>query len=232
MGNKYGVSPFEMLELIGPLVVIGPLLIWMLVFGPLLLYPIARWKAHRAQLGDTQLGVKFALHFFALIAFQLVLFALAMVIYTLFSKSEFKGELYRAGFGFLIPSAGVLATHYVLLKRTNQDQFPDMRRLFLGYNLILTGLLGFATLLYAFQIFFKKGSAGDDGRFAIASVLVYVGAWVACGVQYARLVLGDGTAAPPANLIPPNAPTHTTAQPSGPVLPSLSTGTFPPLDQK
>jgi hypothetical protein len=233
MGNKFGVSPFDVLELIGPVVVIGPLLIWLVVLGPLLVYPLARWKSHRDQVSDPQLGLKAALHYFALIAFQLVLFAAAMILYTLFSRSGHKGELYRMGFAFLIPAGGVLATHLVLLARTNQDQFPIVRRLFLGYNLVITGLLGFATLLFAFQAFFAKGSAGDAGRFAIASVLVYCGAWAACGLQFGRLVLADTTASqPPSQMTPPSPTTQAPPQPSGPSLPPLGAGSFPPIDQR
>src|SRR5262249_10190199 len=142
--------------------VVGPFLLWMLVVGPLLLYPIARWRAQREPVVDPQIGLKFALHLFALIAFQLALFALAMIIYTLFSRGESKSDMYRAGFGFLLPAAGVLAMHLAALKRTNQHEFPGVRRLFLGYNLVITGLLGFGMLLFAFQVFFKRGNAGDD----------------------------------------------------------------------
>jgi hypothetical protein len=231
MGNKFGLSPFDILEALGPIMVVGPLLIWRDLLGPLLVYPIARWKAHREQYADPQLGVKFALHYFALMAFQLVLFAAMLAIYTLFSKSGHKGELYRMAFGFLIPAGGVLAAHLALLKRTNEDLFPGVRRLFLGYNLIITGLLGFATLLFAFQVFFAKGSAGDAGRLAIAGVLVYVGAWAACGIQFGRLVMG-APPAPPASMTSASPPAQVPSQPSGPVLPSLGAGSFPPIDQK
>jgi hypothetical protein len=234
MGDKYGVSPLDVLGLLGPLFVIGPLLIWLVVIGPLLIYPLARWKAHREGALDPQLGLKVALNYFGLIAFQLALFALAMLVYTLFSKSSHKGDLYRMGFGFLIPAGGVLAAHLAMLGRTNQELFPSVRRLYLGYNLLITGLLGFAALLFAFQVFFKKGSAGDEGRFAVAAVLVYVGAWVACGVQFGRLVLGDpGASAGPSSHVPPPAvPMQTPPAPSGPTLPSLSSGTYPPIDPK
>src|SRR5262249_29231742 len=157
-----------------------------------LLYPLARWKANREQVSDPQLGLKVALHYFALLAFQLVLLAVVIIIFTLFSKTgASKGSAYRAGFGLVIPAAGILAAHLTLLKRTNEAQFPGVRRLFLGYNLAVTGLVGFAALLFAFQVFFAKGTAGDEGRLAIASVLVYTGAWAACGIQFARIVLGD-----------------------------------------
>lgn len=233
MGNDYGLSPLAFLEIMSPFLIMGPAVITLLVFGPLLLYPFARWKANREQIHDPQLGIKVVLHYFALLAFQLTLLAAVILIFTLFSKdSSGKGELYRGGFALLIPSAGVLVAHFVFLKRTNQDQYPGVRRLFLGYNLALTGLIGFAMLLFAFQIFFAKGSAGNPGRFAIAAVLVYVGAWTASGIHFGRLVLGDSASPPPANVIPPSAPVAMPPQPSGPTLPSLSSGTYPPIDQK
>jgi hypothetical protein len=232
MGNEYGVSPLVLLDILSPFLVMGPAVLTLLVFGPLLLYPLARWKAHRAGQDDPQLGIKVVLNYFALLAFQLVLLGAVILIYTLFAKaSPSKGDQYRAGFALLIPAGAVLAAHFALLKRTNQDQFPAVRRLFLGYNLAVTGLVGFVMLLVAFQVFFKKGSAGDAGRLSIAGVLVYVGAWVACGVQFGRYVIGDASG-PPSNVVPPPAPTMMPTQPSGPVLPSLSAGTFPPIDQK
>ena len=174
--------------------------------------------------------MKFVLHYVALLAFQLVLFAAMLAVYTLFSKSAHKSELFRMAFGFLIPAGGVLAAHVVLLQRTNDAQLAGVRRLFAGYNLLLTGLFGFVTLLFAFQVFFAKGSAGDPGRLAIAGVLVYVAAWAACGIRFARLVMGapavplPGVSASPPVQVPP--------QPSGPVLPSLGGGSFPPIDPK
>lgn len=232
MGNEYGVSPLTMLELLSPMIVILPVVIWLWVIGPLLLYPLARWKAQREQVNDPQLGLKVALHYFALLAFQLVLLALVLIIFTLFSKGGGKASAYRAGFGLLLPAAGVLFAHLALLARTNNGQYPGVRRLFLGYNLAVTGLIGFAALLFAFQAFFKVGSAGDPGRLGIASVLVYVGAWAACGIQFGRIVLGDQSAGPPSNIVPPSASSPVATQPSGPTLPSLGAGTFPPIDQK
>jgi hypothetical protein len=233
MGNEYGVSPLTMLQLFSPMFVILPVVVWLWLIGPLLLYPVARWKANREQVSDPQLGLKVALSYFALLAFQLVLLAAVIILFTVFSKGgSGKGAAFRAGFGLLIPAAGVLVAHLVLLRRTNQERFPGVRRLFMGYNLAVTGLVGFAALLFAFQMFFKRGSAGDEGRLAIAGLLVYVGAWVACGIQFGRVVFGDPSEGPPSNVVPPSAPTPITPQQSGPTLPSLGAGSYPPIDQK
>jgi hypothetical protein len=235
MPNDYGISPWALLDILSPIIFLMPAVLTLLVFGPLLLYPLARWKLHRAQVEDPQLGLKVVLHYFALIAFQLLLVAGVIIIFTLFAKdSTSKGSFYRAGFALLVPAATVFFTHVLgFLRRTNQDQFPTVRRLFLGYNLAITGLVGFVMLLVAFQLFFKKGSAGDEGRLAIAGVLVYVGAWAACGIQFGRAVIGDNSASagPPSASAAPPIMSVPTVQ-SGPVLPSLSSGTYPPIDQK
>ena len=235
MGNEFGLSPWAFLQILGPIPFMAPAVLTLLVFGPLALYPLARWKTHRAGVEDPQLGLKLVLHYFALMAFQLLLVAAVIIIFTLFAKdSSSKGEMYRAGFALLVPSATVFFTHVlVFLKRTNEDLYPTVRRLFLGYNLAITGLIGFVMLLFAFQIFFAKGSAGDAGRFTIAGVLVYVGAWVGCGIQFGRMIVGGGSTSvgPPASATPLPIMSVPTQQ-SGPVLPSLSSGTYPPIDQK
>lgn len=233
--NEYGVSPLTMLQMMGPLMVVLPLLLWVLVIGPLLVYPIARWKLHKEQLVDPQLGMKIALHYFKMLALQTVLLGAVVLVWTVISKGGSKGDAYRAAFGFLVPGGIVLGLHGVMLKRTNDDQLVHVRRLFLGYNLIITGLVGFVALVLGCQVLFAKGSAGNDGRLVLAGVLVYGGAWVALGMQFGRLVFGDFGAAggPPSHVMPPPSPTPTAhSAPAGPSLPPLGAGSFPPIEPK
>ena len=236
METDYGVSPFSMMRAIGPMMVVLPMLIWMIVSGPLILYPIARWRAHRDPVLDPQLGIKVALAYFGLIAFQLVLLGGTTVLYTILSTmgSDEKSSVVRTGFGLLVPAGIVLAGHVSLLRRTNQDQFPGVRRLFVGYNFVVTGLFGFTAFVLVFEALFAKGSGGDAARLAWAGLLVYGGAWAAVGVQLGRLVLGGYSSGspqsgPPSNLVAPPPPP---AAPQGPTLPSLGGGSFPPLDSK
>lgn len=204
---------------------------------PFVLYVIARWRAHRDQVVDPQLGIKVALSFFAVTAFQLVLAGVTLLCFALISSapSEAKGTLYRAAFGLILPAGIVLGTHVVLLARTNQAQFPSVRRLFAGYNLLITGLVGFAALVLAFEELFKRGSSHDLGRFAGAAVVVYGVAWVGVGLHLAQTVLGPpgeppsaGAASPPA---PPGPPAETAPRTAA-GLPALGQGAFPPVDQK
>jgi hypothetical protein len=205
--NEYGMSPLTMIQLLGPVMMVGPLLVWLLLFGPLVIYPIARWKAQRDAYVDTQIGLKVAVHHFRMIALQLLLLGGTLLLFALISKSAGKSSIYRAAFGFLVPGAIVFVAHGALVSRTNDAHFPSVRRLFLGYNLLVTGLIGFIALVIGCQMLFAKGSAGDEGRLALAGVFVYGGAWAASAALFARVVFGDWTAAGrPGNVMPPPAP--------------------------
>jgi hypothetical protein len=263
--NEYGLSPLTMIQLLGPVMMVGPLLVWLLLFGPLVIYPIARWKAQRDTYVDTQIGLKVAVHHFRMIALQLLLLGGTLLMFALISKSAGKSSIYRAAFGFLVPGAIVFVAHGALVGRTNDVHFPSVRRLFLGYNLLVTGLIGFIALVIGCQMLFAKGSAGDEGRLALAGVFVYGGAWAASAALFARVVFGDWTAAGrPGNVMPPPAPgfvqpgapgaasamppaadasagfagpgasgaapPQAPPAPSGPSLPPLGGGAFPPID--
>jgi hypothetical protein len=213
---------------------LGPALVsasWSVIVIPFMIYAVARWRANREAIADPQLGLKVALNFFAFAAFQLALLGGMLLVYTVLSSSEDKSPRYRDAFGFLVPAAIVLGTHLALLRRTNQDQFPNVRRLFLGFNLIITGAIGFVGLVLAFNALFKRGSSGDDGRIAGAMTLVYGGAWAGLGVQFGRLVLGGYAppGAPPEQIAPPSKPP--VAPPSQPPLPKLGGGSYPPIDR-
>ena len=237
MGNEYGMSPFQIMQLIGPMMVIVPFLIWLVAIGPMLMYPLARWKAHREAYVDTQLGLKVALHYFRMMGFQLLLLGTLVLVWTVISKGSDKGDMYRAAFGFIVPAGILFGVHHVLIGKTNDAQYPNVRRLFLGYNLIITGLLGAVALVLSFQALFAKGSTGNEGRLFFAGLVVYCGAWAACGVQFGRTVFGDygSGASPPGNVVaapPPPAPGAQASGGGGPQLPSLGGGSYPPIDQK
>lgn len=229
--DDYGVSPFQVMRLLGPMMVVGPLLLWMLISGPFVLYPIARWRAHRDAVVDPQLGLKTALEYFRMLAFQLGLIGCAIILFAMFSKmpSEDKGDAYRVGFGLFVPASILFAAHVAMLAKTNQDRFTGPRRLFGGYNLVITGLLGMTAFVLVFQALFAKGSTGDFGRFAWASLIVYGGAWAACGIRFFRLVEGDP--APPRAPLREAAPPPAAPPPPAPGLPSLGGGSFPPIER-
>lgn len=215
-----------MLQLLEPRTFFVALLVWLLVVAPLLLYPIARWKTQREPQVDTQLGLKVALHYFKLIAFQVLLVGAMVIVTTIIRKGGGKGDGFRAGFGYLVPAAIIFGTHVAMLKRTTDEALVTVRRLFMGYNLIVTGLFATGALVVGFQALFARGTS-DDGRLYLAACLVYVTAWAVCGARFAMLVGADLTAPPQHVVAPPGPP----APPAGPSLPSLGGGSFPPISQ-
>ncbi len=106
----------------------------------------------------------------------------------------------------LVPAGAIYGIHAMLLRRTNDLEQPGVRRLFLGYNLVVTGLVGFVALVMGFQLLFAKGSTGGAGHMAAAAILVYCSAWAAFGWRLSQLVLGDwtgGTGGVPDDVVAP-----------------------------
>lgn len=235
MGNEFGMSPWTYLDVIGPSLFVIPLLLWLVALGPLLVYPVARWKAAKDPGRDDQIGIKFLLHYFKLLAFHVVLLGAVTVVFTVLSKDKTgKGDAYRAGLSFLVSGGLVLGAHFALLARTNDRVFPTVRRLFAGYNVLLTGLVGFVALVLGFRALFAKGSSGNEGRLFFAMILVYGGAWAALGIQFARLVFGDsgGASSGPPEVVLPQHGASSQPTSGGPSLPSLGGGSFPPIDPR
>lgn len=207
MDDDYGDSgfggPFGVLGMMAPAMT-GIVVISMLF--PLLLYVVARWRDNRSPIPDPQLGLKFALHFFRVQAFQLLLIGTAMLLFSMLGKNLGEGRelIYRPAFGFLVPAGVVFGVTSVMLGKTNNYSHPIVARVFNGYNLLITGMIGFAVFVMAFQILFQKGKSGNEGRMIWSAVLVYTTAWAALGAMFSRQVLD---APPPPMAPPPLGPT-------------------------
>ncbi|MBA3500028.1 MAG: hypothetical protein M4D80_11985 [Myxococcota bacterium] len=223
---------------VAPTVVAITFLMVVLVLAPFFLYLLVRWRASRDSLPlpDTQLGLKFALHYFAMSAFQILLAGGALLIYMLISPgtAEKGTSGYRVALALMIPAGIILAAHLHLLKRTNDDSFPSVRRLFWGYNMIITGIVAFFALVLGFQALFAKGPTLGVGHMAGSMVVVYGAAWAIVGFKFGQLVLGTPPSGGPSQMIdptlaPPIIPTPPAQSHTG--LPSLGGGSFPPIDR-
>jgi hypothetical protein len=231
-------SRFLLMQLAGPLVVFSTMMTVAMVFAPVVLYVVARWRAHRDPVQDTQVGIKFIAHYFAILGFHLALAGGTLLVYTMIKPGGEddggKGELYRIAFGLLVPAGLVLGAHLALLQRTNDAQFPSVRRLFLGFNLLLTGLVGLVSLVFGFQALFAKGSTHGMGHLGGAMVLVYCAAWAVLAWRFDQLVLSrfSGLGGPPGNIVTQHVAPPPVAAASGTGLPPLGGGSFPPLDPR
>ena len=218
---------------VAPTVIAITFLMVVLVLAPFFLYIIARWRAPK-DLPDTQLGLKFALHYFAMAAFQILLAGGALLIYMLISPgtAEKGSGGYRMAMGLILPAGLVLGAHVHLLKRTNDEAFPSVRRLFWGYNMLVTGIIAFFALVIGFQALFATGPTLGMGHLAGSMVVVYGGAWAIVGFKFGQLVLGSpgggGPTIDPA-VAPPIQPTPPAQTQTG--LPALGGGSFPPIDR-
>ena len=186
---------------------------------PILLYVFARWRDHQEPVQDPQLGLKFALHFFRVQSFQMLLFGTAMLLYAMLSK-ELKGDMreyvWRPAMAILVPSGMVFGVTTALLGRTNNYNHPQVGRLFNGYNLMVSGVIGFAALSAGFQAMFQKGSSGEFGRIAWTGILVYSTAWVVQGAIFGRSVL---EASPTRYDLPSSSPPSSGNEPPPPAVP-------------
>ena len=224
---------FVLARLAGPVVGFAVTLAMMILMAPALLYILARWRAHREPAADPQLGLKFALYYFGAVALHVALFGGTVLLFALFKSfpSEVASPIYRASFGALLPGALVLGAQFVLLARTNDAYVPGVRRLFTGYNLVVTGLVAFIALVGGFQVLLARGNSGGLGHFAGAALLVYGSAAGVLGFRFGRLVLGDGSggAAVGGGPVAPMAPPPPAPPPAG--LPPLGGGAYPPIAQ-
>jgi hypothetical protein len=201
-GGRSMMGPMFLLQAMSPILMMMAVISLMF---PLLLYVVARWRDGKSPVPDPQLGLKFALHFFRIQSYQLLLLGTAMLLYAMLTKmpSQAREFIYRPAFGFLVPCAVVFGVTTAMLAKTNNDGFPAVGRLFNGYNLMVSGLIGFAALIMGFQMLFAKGSSGDAGRMVWSGILVYTTAWVVQGAIFGRSVLD---APPPYNMPPSDLP--------------------------
>jgi hypothetical protein len=176
-GSSRGASPlfmFRMMEsFLLPVLAIG-------ILSPLALYVIARWRDQREPALDPHLGAKFALGFFKWQGYQVALAGVGVLLWSITTKAsgEMREQIYRPAFGALIPGLLVFGVTAWALSRTNERERPQVGRLLAGYNLMITGVIGFVFLILAFQTLFAKGESGDPGRLIWSFAVVYVGAWI------------------------------------------------------
>jgi hypothetical protein len=225
MDDFDGGSRFDspMMGVMGMMGMFMPILIALVavsMMSPVIMYVIARWRQNRDQVQDPQLGIKFALGFFRQLGYTFMLLGGFVVVFGIIGKNlgGARGDIMRPAFGLLIPGLIVWGVHNLALQRTNRIQFATVERLWAGYNLLSTGLIGFIALIMIFQSLFAKGDTGNFGRMAWALGLVYISAWAVQGVFFLNRVL-DST---PTSQAPPSTGTAASGGGDGPWTKPLS----------
>jgi hypothetical protein len=183
----------------------------MMLFGavPVLIYLVARWRHPREYpTPDPQLGLKTALHLFRVAGFQLALGGAFALLWGALTREQSEPAL-RLGASLLLPGGLIWLVHRALCARTNSETYPNIERMFDGWNLVWTGLIGMLALTLLFVVLLREGESGEAGRAAFALCLAYVGAWVGLGFVWLRRSGLLPPAAPPGGAsVPPQPPGH------------------------
>lgn len=163
------------------------------VAAPVIMYIVARWRTYRdGGPPDPQIGLKVAISWFRLASYQLLLCGGFLLLYGIIGDlgSRGKEEIMRIAGGLMFPAAIIYAAHHVAIGFTNARERPMVVRMFSGFNLIQTGIIGFTALMLAGILLFQKNTPTQLNRMAWSMVLVYVPAWCGQGMFMARDLFG------------------------------------------
>jgi hypothetical protein len=141
-------------------------------------YIVLRWRAYRENTPpDPQLGIKTALHYFKTLGYHVMLIGAFCLLYGLF-ESHVRGQMVRLAIGLLIGGGIVFGSHAVILdKYTNPSQSPAVPKLFNGFNLVISGLVGMGALIATLVLLLQKYNSGSMITPAICLLLVYGLSW-------------------------------------------------------
>ncbi len=217
---------FGMMGSLSTMFLLPLMMMWMSI--PVVIYLVARSRSS-AENEDTQIGMKVALHLFRVLGFQLALMGVFLVLFGVISKAP-TADMMRLGFGLAIPAGAVFFVHTMLSRKTNGDTFPAVRRMFEGWNLIITAIPGFISLVAFCVVLFAKmpGAKGDMLRMVFPFLLTYGGAWGALSFMWYKKegLLPQG---PAAGAFPPQQGGYPPQQGG---YPPQQQGGYPPQQQQ
>ena len=134
----------------------------LLIIAPLFpfLYVVMRWRAPGN--GHTGIGTLGAVHYFIVMSALLLLAGSANLSYGGISITPVEPEMTRISWGTLSASVVFLVINLVLLKFTRDlSDLPDVRRMFVGFFLVIAGLTAFGALLLLCVSYFHEVKEGD-----------------------------------------------------------------------
>lgn len=174
------------------------------------IYVLARWRTqHEVTGADKHLGIKTLAGYFKVMSFQVLLAGAFLFLYSMFTKAGFdvvddefakkaveetREQLLRVAAGLMVPGGVLLLAHMALERATNASTHPIVPRLFAGWNLLLTGGIGFWALIFVSVLFFQEAPEKEAVRLGWAFLLVYVGAWIALTTHFMLAYVRQGPA--------------------------------------
>lgn len=223
----------------------------LVLLAPLVGYILLRVRDSQRQENDPELGIKVALHFFLSLSILLIVNGLATVTVDAMTANKAappRNEMspaQRTGWGLAVAGLLLSLLHFALVKSmTNDSRRPAPRRFFLGWRLVIHGLMFVFTVAGLIVTMFQKDFGNDNTRNTFLGLLLIWGpSWlihlillrVASDVLYrpARATVPNPTFSSPGGL-PAEAPPVRAREvprarpPSGPACPHCNA----PLSQQ
>ncbi len=142
-----------------------------------IIYIFIKWRSYRdAGPVDPRLGLKVILYYFKTLGYHALLVGFVLLISQ--SMDGRFGRQAKISLAFLISGGIVYGIHrYLIANKTNTTDFPQTERIYIGFNLLITGIAGMASLITLAITLFE----GSGSRIAMPASfsLVYVTAWAA-----------------------------------------------------
>lgn len=155
------------------------LMMYLYVLVPLApaIYVFVRWRGYKeSRPQDPQLGLKVLLYYFKVLGYHVFLVGGTILAAGILSSRS--KNMAQRGVGPLIGGAVVYGIHLYLIGRlTKNDRFSGAKRAYIGFNVIMTGLVGMIALITTLTMLMT-----DDTRniqFPAVLFVVYGAAWAA-----------------------------------------------------
>ena len=152
----------------------------LLIIAPLFpfLYVVMRWRAPGS--GHTGIGTLGAIHYFIVMAALLLLSGTANLSYGWISVTPVDPEMTRISWGAFSGSLVFLLLNLAVLQFTRDlSDLPDVRRMFIGFFLVIAGLTAFGALLLLCVSYFQEVKEADAEMAVLRrDAMKLYGSWV------------------------------------------------------
>lgn len=165
------------------------------------LYIVLRWRAPE-EANKPGLGTLGAIHYFLVLSALLFLAGAANLTYGWVSETPVNLETTRYSWAMFMGSALFFWINFGLLRFVrDRVDLANVRRLFAGFFLVMTGLTAFVVLLLFFVAWFQQADPKvensaverlDTMRLYASWVLYYLTAYLGTAVALARTSRGSG----------------------------------------
>ena len=142
------------------------------------LYIVMRWRAPGQ--GHTGIGTLGAIHYFIVLSMLILLAGASNLTYGFISTTPVDPVTTRYSWGMFIGSLLFLVLNLGLLRMTRDlSDLPDVRRMFVGFSLVMCGLTAFGVLLLLFVAWFQKVDPPDEATEALrADAIKLYASWL------------------------------------------------------